>query len=1027
MRLLSWIGLKQTDDRRFYQLAPIFFLAGLINVIGLLSSKTLFITRFGLEYLPAVYLAEAVILPAQLLLTSHLGRRVSRIRLVGLMNGIISLGLTALVLGLGLMMLLGQSWRWYYPVAFLLYNVMLRMYVPVLWMLADGACPLQQAKRLFPVLTAVFILGGALAGLVMSRLASAVPGVGTELTLFLMLALVIVAFPLWIRVLRQSLPDSEPGKARARNAGILEVLHQIRLKPLFRFALASFVVAMAMYYLVDYEMFAVLTDQVSAEHEIGQFYGNFIAALYVGSLLASLLANRLFTRLGLGLTSVLMGLLTVLVFVTIAISQPLPGILAILVTSDIVMDILAFTLVPTISQFYFKLLPERSRAAAGLLYAGAINSGGKLISSAFSGLHARGLVSLLGLSMIGLIFSGLYLAWSRKQKKHYIPALLDSLEQGVIDPGRALDQPVGKLFQADQLARLLKDQDLTNPGRIRVILELGMQLEDPELAPAAESFLNHPDARIRLLAWQTMRPVAGRTQRMRSLLPAALEDQDPAIRLEAVSQLASPGLAAEATESMLVRLLEDPDPEVAAMVRLVLVRLNPVSWQEKIRMELPSWLSRPGGIRIACRLAETLGGREITTLACEKLIQSEQDLDRQRLVECLGRIGAVETAACLADLYPMSSRTVQQSIETALMSWSALPDWKNWQHQRAQETVEGLLLSVKCLPERMYRESQDLVTAACLDHLAGLAWIESNLEHVFKDLPLRYARILKRRLGEIARALFQLVFFALQRQDAAFPLDRMLTWVSNGPRLELAPDKRDQLVEILMHWSRRQPLAAGLVAYLLSGGPDGQNLQDPTGLSTLFTDRWLELARPYWIRDNFHLPFEQRSKEVTMSKNKQPDRPHADVSSWLELISWLGEVDLFAGLSVDELGQLARIGKEVVLEEDAILFAANERPDRLWILVEGFVETSAELGQGQTGSLGLIKAPASLGEEAVLGERASPATAQVVMGPAKFFTLPRTAFRQMIRHYPDIALSLLDTLSVRLLNSQRLFISRERQ
>ncbi|MEN6463492.1 MAG: hypothetical protein ABFC94_19260, partial [Syntrophomonas sp.] len=159
------LGIQSRDSEKLLQLGPIFLLTGLAYIAGIISVQSLFVSRFGVAYLPIMYLLEAAILPLQLWLFSHLSQRLAKGTLLKVFYLIIWFGVLACALFTLSMYWFDFQYRMFYPLLYIVFNVLLRILVPLMWTLGDGICLLQQAKRIFPVLGALFTLGAILAGL----------------------------------------------------------------------------------------------------------------------------------------------------------------------------------------------------------------------------------------------------------------------------------------------------------------------------------------------------------------------------------------------------------------------------------------------------------------------------------------------------------------------------------------------------------------------------------------------------------------------------------------------------------------------------------------------------------------------------------------------------------------------------------------------------------------------------------------------------------------------------------------------
>jgi CRP-like cAMP-binding protein len=85
----------------------------------------------------------------------------------------------------------------------------------------------------------------------------------------------------------------------------------------------------------------------------------------------------------------------------------------------------------------------------------------------------------------------------------------------------------------------------------------------------------------------------------------------------------------------------------------------------------------------------------------------------------------------------------------------------------------------------------------------------------------------------------------------------------------------------------------------------------------------------------------------------------------MNLTQVLQSVDLFEGLTVDEIEEVAHICTEQRFSKDQVITREGERGDELYIITEGFVEVA--LGEKPSSSARVV---VSLGSGQVLGEMA---------------------------------------------------------
>ena len=88
-RILSTIGARPEDQRKLLMMAPVFFICGIAEMLNYNGFMTLFNQRFGSEFLPYVYTAEAIILPIEAWFLSYLATKLPKPKLMRVVYAIL--------------------------------------------------------------------------------------------------------------------------------------------------------------------------------------------------------------------------------------------------------------------------------------------------------------------------------------------------------------------------------------------------------------------------------------------------------------------------------------------------------------------------------------------------------------------------------------------------------------------------------------------------------------------------------------------------------------------------------------------------------------------------------------------------------------------------------------------------------------------------------------------------------------------------------------------------------------------------
>lgn len=151
-----------------------------------------------------------------------------------------------------------------------------------------------------------------------------------------------------------------------------------------------------------------------------------------------------------------------------------------------------------------------------------------------------------------------------------------------------------------------------------------------------------------------------------------------------------------------------------------------------------------------------------------------------------------------------------------------------------------------------------------------------------------------------------------------------------------------------------------------------------------------------------------------------------NLDTLIERMAFLKKVPLFSELGVSELGLIAKIASEEIYTDETILIEEGRIHQKLYIIIQGVVEISAQLSEEHHGSLGIVSPPNCLGEDGIFNSSPSPVCAQVVMGDARMITMNGEDLQRLIRLYPEIGIGLLASISSRVQKLQRMMIKLEK-
>lgn len=799
--LIQALGIETKDMKKLAQLGPVFLLTGIAYTAGILASQSLFITRFGVEYLPLMYLIEACLLPLQLWVISSLSQKMPQGTLIKRIYLVILSGMLLCTVSIFSMVMFDFEWLGFYPVVFLMCSILLRIMVPLMWMLGDGICMLQQAKRIFPLLGAFFIMGGIISGLVAKMLAAYFTGVGTELSILLMMIVTTLSYYLWRRIISKYFLSKDLDVKEHQEASLKVVIRTVWGAPLLRTTLFSFIILVSLYYIIDYQFFTFANIRYPTSDGFTQFYGLYIAALMLISFVAGLLINRIFARLGISNTVFSMGISVLIILLFTGILSRTEWVLEAFIAADLLIDILAFTFLPMINQMFYKLVPEGLRAGVSLLFAGSINAGGKLISSAVTGLHSSGTVTWTVLSLLGILMAVIYLTLTWKQKRLYFTTLLKSLES---NPVR------GTEFESFSLAKMVGNGDNRylqqalqsgDANKEMIALELSAQVRHNKMFPLLKPYLTHPDPRKRLLA---LRSVETPEQELVQICLLALQDEDAEVRCEAVRRIRQIPNAYDIGR-VLVIYLDDSSPQVIKETMIALYPDADAQMKCRIDNRVEALLSGNDECRYqVCQLIEALRMVQYAPVIKANLEKELTPRVKVAAVRALGELACLDSIPVMLALYPQSDKELRKSIELSIpkMGEKAAEYLINGINTDELDSWYISVVTLAAIDEKY--KMAEILTQTCEKRLLSLLCLRDIPAYLDNEHFQGIRELYKQRYQEN----FQIILEACWHVLAVYVDNLIAERLREALNGNSPPDKQEQALEILAEMESRYALAA---------------------------------------------------------------------------------------------------------------------------------------------------------------------------------------------------------------------------
>jgi HEAT repeat protein len=425
--------VRQSEWPRLSYFFLLFFVISAGLAIGRGTADALFLKRFGIQYLPIMYVAIGVLMMLVSTVYAAYADRMSPERVFFIMLG----GLAVMLCGNWYLMTLKVD-----SVAYPLYFLAFEISSEVLFMHAtlyfsanfDG----QQSKRLLPMTFAGLQLGEMCGGFLLT--ASPVIGVqGMVLVWSGLMAAAMVIVVVRHRSVGVS-PFFRPGR---RGGGMRRTVEQItqglrfaQRSPLLLYSsLGVFFMVVALYSL-GYAAYAVYNAEFKSETELGVLFGVLtIVSSSVTLLIQVFFSGKLLNRFGVRTMNIIFPVTTFACFIALFISFKLPAA----VLSTLNRRILMPSIRTPSRTLLFEALPDYMQGRARALTLALVLP----CAYIFVGLVLRELRSFhapYSYLITGAVAGALYLYFSVKTNRAYVEALLATLKERLFLPSELLGQ-----------------------------------------------------------------------------------------------------------------------------------------------------------------------------------------------------------------------------------------------------------------------------------------------------------------------------------------------------------------------------------------------------------------------------------------------------------------------------------------------------------------------------------------------------------------------------------------------------------
>jgi hypothetical protein len=994
-RMLRRIGVKSEDRRKLWLMAPVFLICGIAESLNYNGFMTLFNQRFGSAYLPYVYAAEAVILPAEAWFMSWLAGRLSKPGLMramyAVMFGIVAAN-AAVLLGLRAS---GEDWRFYYPILFLSSNFVVRQQTILLWSLAVDLCPTQQAKRLMPLFVAAATLGGIAAGLI-TQLVN--PWFGPDIVYALgPLLLVAASFNYRTAISRYLVPLTLKGTAGAESGSgdgdglsSLEYFRRTLKSPFLLGILGLMTVMPALYFLMEYVFLNSAHAAYPDESAFGRMFGVVTTILFTLAFLLQTVSGKLMAWLGAsGMLTAISGVY-VLSFAAATLLVGSPAALAAVSGGYMLTYLLLYYSAEPSYQLFYKTLPLQQRDGFRYVAQGISSFAGILIGSGLQALHSVFGLGLPTLAAAGTGIAAALLLLSWGVRRLYMKELVSSV-QTIGFAERELAESFREFFRNARTMGAIQAM-LRQPGEEAKIVALDIigRTKDARYLPELLELAGAEDARVRTAALQAMNLTNADLQAM-VRVARLVEDPEPSVRVEAVRKLAQmKHLQAQAFFFLRSKLL-DPHPAVAAEAVKAMYSLESAQSYEAC-FEVIGQILASGG-EPAVHICRVVGELRLVRFAedVKRLLDDPHPSVRVAATACLGALGCVEALPDLLRRLSAADLELQKVTAEALEAMGP-------------EAAAPLRERLPDLPPKAWRASVRALSRLLADEEAR-GWLADQAMHKLAEqearsaLPGAFRALGRSDLAELAEMHARDVSVTVQEGVWAV-MERLADEpVIEAIRKTLASEDEETRsggLEVLAEGVGERRLSQRLAAALQAEDEGWREWEPETAREAMAAaaesadDWWREMAAEW-----------RRGEELGAMIEEQ------GLLGRLNKVVFLKKVPFFADLSLEELGLIAEAAVEKTFPDGEFLVRRGERHSAFYVVVEGNLELTSVSAAGWEGTLGVLGPGEVCGANSALDGSPSAVSAQAFFGEVRVLVLERDEVTRLVRLYPEIGIGLL--------------------
>lgn len=1055
-----WLKIYEDEIGLFMWTMTLLFLIRSSGIVFNNFAETAFLKRFGVEYLPIVYMINSI--------TTFIIMGV----LAGIMASLPSARLLSYLLVFcgvsvaGLRFLIPFGFDLMYPLLFVLkaqYEILLGL---IFWNLANDLFNTRQSKRLFPLIMAGGVLGeiiGSFGTPVLVKILSIDNLLLAYLTTTMLGAVAVKSMGSRFPTILISEKEPSSGRTSKSRSGIIgefkKIIPMMKESMLIKIMVLLTFLPNLVIPIMNYQFNFAIDEQFATEGGMIAFFSYFRGFMNIISLFLLLFVGRIYGRWGLPVALMFHPFNYVLAFMAFLLRFDIFAAMYARLSTNVLRTVfnkpagaILMGLFPVSYRVVVRPFLRGTVVRIGLL----LSSGIILISAKF--FHPR----YLSLVAIPLVFA--WVVTTFWLKKSYSKILLDLISRNILDLKSMEEEDVGHLFTDKTIRGQLVQSFLEAEGEdvlwyARFLKSISVEDLDTHILTGHRDL--DDKTQIELLGFLSPQAGEAAVEAVKQLVDPEKPDLTVAV-IQTVNRLApesSPDFNQEVFET-------SRHPEVQAYAVAGLLSREP----QKYRAVIDSWLdSQDLSERKAGVIAAGESKEDYYVSRLGEILKAEtNDSIIEAAVKAIHRLGPPEVNAIV---YPYLSHSLESVRLAGLEAYEInddgtlkriiemIADSSDQVHRLAKTKIEAadyhngrLLVESLNIPHRRVREGLfELLDSLNIKDLDVFRFARTQIEDSYiclagsegiKLLPENPGRnLLIDHLDQKRRVLLENVLRVLAAQDRSGQMRIICRGIFSSDSRQRANSQEalDDIMDIALSKilmpllgdsPPSQTLAAGRKYFPL---PElGADEKAPYAYF-LTQDDWITVILTLHMAQGNNLEDTDRGiiRELTRSVNAHirrmaqrvidQQKDHSGIKedgmpteiSITDKILHLKGIDIFKGLSVSELAAIASVTEEIVYPPSEIVIKEGDTGETMYLIVYGEVSVIKGYGLEQEIELDRTGGGDYFGEMALFEDVVRSATIRTEQ-ESRLLVLHKQEFKEIVREYPQIALELCKVLSGRL-------------